>query len=88
MTALVSLVDASRHYRTGTEITRAVDGVNLVIEAGAMIGLVGPSGAGKTTLINLIVGWDRPSSGRVERTIGDDWSSLAVIPQALERQWI
>ena len=44
---------------------RAVDGLNLQVRAGEMVGLVGPDGAGKTTAIRLMCGVLRPTSGVV-----------------------
>jgi drug efflux transport system ATP-binding protein len=44
---------------------RAVDGLNLKVHAGEMVGLVGPDGAGKTTAIRLMVGVLKPTSGKV-----------------------
>jgi ABC-2 type transport system ATP-binding protein len=44
---------------------RAVDGLNLQVHAGEMVGLVGPDGAGKTTAIRLMVGALKPTSGTV-----------------------
>ncbi len=43
----------------------AVDGLNLKVRAGEMVGLVGPDGAGKTTAIRLLCGALRPTSGRI-----------------------
>jgi branched-chain amino acid transport system permease protein len=44
---------------------RAVDGVDLEIEPGAIHGLIGPNGSGKTTILNLISGYYRPEAGEV-----------------------
>lgn len=43
---------------------RAVDGVDLAVQAGEIYGLLGPNGSGKTTLIRLLIGLLRPTSGR------------------------
>ncbi|MHB1593546.1 MAG: ABC transporter ATP-binding protein [Streptosporangiaceae bacterium] len=43
----------------------ALDGLSLTVDAGSVVGLVGPNGSGKTTLINVASGVYRPSSGRV-----------------------
>jgi putative ABC transport system ATP-binding protein len=83
MTERLSLTDVVRQYRTPAETVRAVDGVSLTLHSGTVTAIVGPSGAGKTTLINLIVGWDRPTSGAVRRMAGDDWQGIAVVPQGL-----
>lgn len=44
---------------------RALDGVNLDVEVGEIVGLIGPNGSGKTTLINVITGQVNPVSGCV-----------------------
>ncbi|HEY3290381.1 MAG TPA: ATP-binding cassette domain-containing protein, partial [Anaerolineae bacterium] len=44
---------------------RAVDGLNLQVHAGEMVGLVGPDGAGKTTTMRLLCGGLQPTSGRM-----------------------
>jgi len=43
----------------------AVDGVNFIVEPGKVTGFLGPNGAGKSTTMRMIVGLDRPTSGRV-----------------------
>ncbi len=44
---------------------RAVDGINLEVTPGNLVTLLGPSGCGKTTILRMIAGLERPSSGRV-----------------------
>src|SRR4029077_16169825 len=57
---------------------RAVDGLNLQVRAGEMVGLVGPDGAGKTTAIRLMCGALKPTSGRI-RVAGYE------LPQQVEK---
>ncbi len=61
--ALVELVDVQRHYQQGDELVRALDGVNLQIEAGEYVAIVGASGSGKSTMMNVLGALDRPTSG-------------------------
>lgn len=44
---------------------RAVDGFDLAVEEGCLMGLIGPNGSGKTTVFNLITGIYRPTAGRI-----------------------
>jgi putative ABC transport system ATP-binding protein len=54
-----------RHYSMGQNVIRAVDGVSIEVPAGEFVALLGTSGSGKSSLLNLIAGLDRPSSGAV-----------------------
>lgn len=54
-----------RHYSMGQNVIRAVDGVSIEVPAGEFVALLGSSGSGKSSLLNLIAGLDRPSSGAV-----------------------
>jgi putative ABC transport system ATP-binding protein len=61
----ICITDLTKTYRQGNEIIEAVRGVNLTIGQGQFIVLLGPSGGGKSTFLNLIGGIDRPSSGSI-----------------------
>src|SRR5271163_864778 len=54
-----------RHYRMGDTLIRAVDGVTLTVRAGEFVALLGSSGSGKSSVLNLVAGLDRPTSGSV-----------------------
>ncbi len=52
-------------FRYGDDEPLALDGVDLVLEAGASTAIIGPSGSGKSTIIGLIAGLYRPTAGRI-----------------------
>jgi len=59
------LSGAAKFFQRGPSTVRALDGVDLEIEAGEFLALEGPSGSGKTTLLQLLGALDRPSAGTV-----------------------
>ena len=63
--AAVVCIDLCRTYYQGDQAIKALDHVNLEIEAGGFVCLSAPSGGGKTTLLNAIGGLDRPDKGEV-----------------------
>jgi len=63
---LVRLRGVSKSFQSAGGTTAVLDGVDLVIEAGQKVSLVGPSGSGKSTLLALIAGLLQPDQGTVE----------------------
>ena len=61
---LIQLDKVTRVYGSGETEVRALDGVDLTIERGEFVAIMGPSGSGKSTAMNTIGLLDRPSSGR------------------------
>lgn len=62
---VLELRHVTRIFGRGTAQVRALDGVSLAVVEGRSLGIVGESGAGKSTVLNLMLGLDRPSSGQV-----------------------
>ncbi len=61
--AFVELKDVKKTYRMGEVTIHAVDGIDFQIEKGEFVVIVGPSGAGKTTVLNILGGMDSCSEG-------------------------
>jgi putative ABC transport system ATP-binding protein len=64
-TPVVEVSECWKIYKLGSEIVRALKGVNLTIQPGEFVCLMGPSGSGKTTLLHLIAGLDRLTKGNI-----------------------
>lgn len=67
--AFVEFRDVTKKYRMGDVEVRAVDGMTFDIERGELAVIVGPSGAGKTTVLNMLGGMDSATSGTIR--LGD-----------------
>ena len=65
MSGFVELKDIRKIYKMGEVEIKAVDGISFSIEKGEFVVIVGPSGAGKTTVLNILGGMDTVTSGRV-----------------------
>ena len=63
--ALVEIRNLTKRFRKGDEVITPLENVDLDVEAGDFISLMGPSGTGKSTLLNLVSGIDRPDTGTI-----------------------
>lgn len=63
--ALIEVKNLSKVYGSGEAEVKALKNINLNIEQGEFVAIVGPSGSGKSTLLHLLGGVDKPSSGEV-----------------------
>jgi len=79
--SLVEISNVTKTYRKGDETITPLDGVSLNIEQGEFISLMGASGTGKSTLLNLIASIDRPDSGSIV-VDGTDITQLSRTKQA------
>ena len=61
----IEFVNVVRVYKTGSVLTRALDGASFTLDKGALSIIVGPSGAGKSTVLNILGGMDVASGGEV-----------------------
>jgi putative ABC transport system ATP-binding protein len=82
---LIKLEQLTRTFEVGSQLVRALDAVDLVIESGEYLSIMGPSGSGKSTLLNILGLLDTPTSGAYwlngvnTSTMSDD--QLAAIRQ-------
>ena len=65
MAGYVSLQDVTKTYQMGEITIKAADGISFDVEKGEFVIVVGPSGAGKTTVLNILGGMDTATSGKV-----------------------
>ncbi len=77
MSDFVVLKDVYKTYRMGEVTIPAVNGMSFAIKKGELVVIVGPSGAGKTTVLNILGGMDRATSGTVT-VDGEDVSAYSA----------
>jgi putative ABC transport system ATP-binding protein len=61
---IVSIQNLKREFRMGAEIVRALKGVSFDVEPGEFVTIMGSSGSGKTTMLNILGCLDKPSEGK------------------------
>ena len=73
--ALIACESLVRIYQTGPIEIQALQGLDLVVESGEMVAVVGASGSGKSTLLSILAGIDAPTAGRARV---DRWNLLSM----------
>ncbi len=84
-TPLIDLYQLSKQYPIGNNLLKALDRIDLQINAGEYVAITGPSGSGKSTLLNMIGLLDRPDSGGY-RLRGETTEALAEERRARRRR--
>lgn len=70
---MIQLTDVSKKYATNSGMRTILSGINLTINPGDHVGILGRNGAGKSTLVRLISGAEPPTTGTIERTMSVSW---------------
>ncbi len=70
---MIEFRDVSKHYPTQHGRKVVLDHQNLVLPAGAKVGVLGRNGAGKSTLLGMVAGTSRPNSGEIRRHASISW---------------
>ncbi len=64
-TPILQTIQLKKYYQQGEHITKALDGVDLSINPGEFVAIIGASGSGKSTLLHMMGGLDTPISGEI-----------------------
>lgn len=70
---MIQLTNVCKDYMTAAGPRRILDDINLTIQPGERVGILGRNGAGKSTLVRLISGAEPPTSGTIERHMSVSW---------------
>lgn len=71
MTPIIEVIDVYKSFKMGEVDLEVLQGINLEVQKGEFLSIMGPSGSGKSTLLYLMGGLDKPTSGTI-RVLGRD----------------
>ena len=84
---MIAVTGVVKRHRRGAQEFDAIGPIDLTLSPGELVAVVGPSRAGKTTLVGLLAGWEAPDEGTATwpgaATTPPGWRDVAVVPQAL-----
>ncbi len=88
----IELRDVTKEYSEGPSAVTAVKDCSFVVERGKFTVLIGPSGCGKTTLIDMMAGYEMPTTGEIlldgEKVTGSNWERLVVFQETALFPWM
>jgi len=88
----IELRNVTKEYGEWPSVVTAVKDCSFVVERGKFTVLIGPSGCGKTTLIDMMAGYEQPTSGEIlldgERVAGSGWDRLVVFQETALFPWM
>ncbi len=85
--ASIEVKDLKKHYKQGTNVVKALDGVTYTVESGEFISIVGRSGSGKTTMLDCLGLLLKPTAGEYAID-GQDTHKLSDRQRAEPEDWL
>lgn len=82
---ILETCELKKYYGSGDTVVHALDGVNITIENGEFVAIIGTSGSGKSTLLHMMGGLDRPTSGKV--TVEEGGTIPSTFRQIYIKPW-
>lgn len=81
--SILTVTDLAKHFGG----VQAVNGLSFELEKGELLGLIGPNGSGKTTIVNLITGFIKPTTGKILYRNRDitGWPSYKIVRLGIAR---
>ena len=76
---IIQLINVDKSYAKSDEISIILRGINLSVDSGEFVSIIGPSGSGKSTLLSIIAGLEEPSSGVIRYGLTESEDRLGRI---------